>query len=63
MRMETSCRKELVRWALSWMPDVRVLAPQSLREWIEEKLRDGLARQRGIEEVSTSGSSGQAAEL
>jgi predicted DNA-binding transcriptional regulator YafY len=62
MRMETSGRKELIRWVLSWMPDVRVLAPKSLRERIEEKLRDGLARQCGIEEVSTNGFSGQAAE-
>jgi predicted DNA-binding transcriptional regulator YafY len=63
MRLETSGRKELIRWVLSWMPDVRVLAPKSLKDRIEEKLRDGLARQSGIEEVSTSSSSGQAAEL
>ncbi len=61
MRLETSGRQELIRWVLSWMPDVRVLAPKSLRDRIEEKLRDGLARQGGIEEVSTSSSSGQAA--
>jgi predicted DNA-binding transcriptional regulator YafY len=47
MRLETTGRKELIRWVLSWMPDVRVLAPKSLRERIEGKLRDGLARQRG----------------
>ena len=47
MRMETSGRKELIRWVLSWMPDVRVLAPKSLKERIEEKLRDGLKRQTG----------------
>ena len=29
---------------LSCMPDVQVLAPKSLRDRIEEKLRDGLAR-------------------
>ena len=29
LRMETTGRKELVRWVLSWMPDVRVLAPKS----------------------------------
>jgi len=29
---------------LSWMPDVRVLAPKSLKDRIAEKLRDGLAR-------------------
>mgnify|MGYP001044445828 CR=1 FL=1 len=63
MCMATSGRQELIRWILSWMPDVRVLAPKSLKDRIEEKLRDGLALQSGIEEVSTSSSSGQAAEL
>ncbi len=45
MRMETTGRKELVRWVLSWMPDVRVLAPKSFRDRIMEKLRDGLRAQ------------------
>ena len=63
MRLKTSGRQELIRWVLSWMPDVRVLAPKSLKDRIEEKLRDGLARQDGIEKRSTSSSSGQAAEL
>ena len=63
MRMETSGRKELIRWVLSWMPDVQVLAPKNLKDRIAEKLRDGLARQGGIEESSTSSSSGQAVEL
>ena len=45
MRMETRGRKELVRWVLSWMPDVKVLAPKSLRDRIVEKLRDGLRAQ------------------
>jgi hypothetical protein len=40
-----------------------VLAPKSLKDRIEEKLQDGLRWQEGIEEVSTSSSSGQAAEL
>jgi predicted DNA-binding transcriptional regulator YafY len=62
MRMQTSGRKELIRWVLSWMPDVQVLAPKSLKDRIDEKLRDGLARKSGIGEVSTSSSSGQAAE-
>ncbi len=44
MRLETTGRKELVRWVLSWLPDVRVLAPKSLRDRIEEKLQDGLRR-------------------
>jgi predicted DNA-binding transcriptional regulator YafY len=46
MRMETTGRKELVRWVLSWMPDVKVLAPKSLRDRIVEKLRDGLRAQQ-----------------
>jgi len=46
MRLETTGRKELVRWVLSWMPDVRVLAPKSLRDRITEKLRDGLRQQQ-----------------
>jgi predicted DNA-binding transcriptional regulator YafY len=45
MRLETTGRKELVRWVLSWMPDVKVLAPKSLRDRIAEKLRDGLLAQ------------------
>jgi len=46
MRLETTGRKELVRWVLSWMPDVKVLAPQNLRDRIAEKLRDGLLAQQ-----------------
>ena len=45
MRLETTGRKELIRWVLSWMPDVKVLAPKSLRDRIKEKLRDGFSRQ------------------
>ena len=45
MKMETTGRKELVRWVLSWMPDVKVLAPKSLRDRITEKLQDGLQTQ------------------
>ena len=45
MRLETTGRKELVRWILSWMPDVNVLAPASLRARVVEKLRDGLKTQ------------------
>jgi predicted DNA-binding transcriptional regulator YafY len=62
MRLETRGRKERIRWVLSWIPDLKVLAPKSLQDRIKEKLRDGLARQCGIEEVSTNGFSGQAAE-
>jgi predicted DNA-binding transcriptional regulator YafY len=42
MGLETTGRKELVWWALSWMPDVKVLAPKSLRDRIAEKLQAGL---------------------
>ena len=45
MRLETTGRRELVRWGLSWIPDVTVLAPKSLRDRIVEKLQDGLRRQ------------------
>ena len=44
LRMETTGRKELVRWVLSWMPEVRVLAPKSLRDRIALKLEEGLRR-------------------
>ena len=46
MRLETTGRKELIRWVLSWMPDVKVLAPKSLRERIVKKLEDGLRAQK-----------------
>ena len=42
MCMETTGRKELVRWILSWTPDVKVLAPASLGGRIAEKLKAGL---------------------
>ena len=32
LRLQTSSRKELTRWILSWMPHVKVLAPRQLRE-------------------------------
>jgi len=31
-RLQTSSRKELTRWVLSWVPHVRVLAPRQLKE-------------------------------
>jgi len=46
MRLETTGRKELIRWVLSWMPDVKVLAPKSLHDRIVEKLQDGLQAQK-----------------
>ena len=35
MRFETTGRKQVIRWILSWMPDVKVLAPKSLRDGVE----------------------------
>lgn len=42
LRKETTGWKSLVRWVLSWQPDVKVLAPKRLRERVEEKMREGL---------------------
>lgn len=39
----TSGWKELVRWVLSWQPDVKVLAPVRLRLRVEQKMREALA--------------------
>jgi predicted DNA-binding transcriptional regulator YafY len=46
VRLETSGRKELTRWILSWMPHVRVLGPRELRERVRERMQQGLARCR-----------------
>jgi predicted DNA-binding transcriptional regulator YafY len=43
MRLETTGHKELIRWLLSWMPEVKVLAPTVLQKRIIAKLRAGLA--------------------
>jgi len=43
LELETAGWKELVRWILSWQPDVQVLEPARLRERIREKLAQGLA--------------------
>lgn len=45
MAFETTGWKELVRWILSWQPDVKVLSPNRLQERIELKMRQGLAGQ------------------
>ena len=45
MRFETTGRKQVIRWILSWMPDVKVLAPKSLRDRVCEKLEAGLRSQ------------------
>lgn len=39
LEFETAGWKELVRWILSWQPDVEVLEPLRLRERIREKLQ------------------------
>jgi len=38
LTFRTAGWKELVRWILSWQPDVRVLSPKALRDRIREKL-------------------------
>ncbi|MBU0677611.1 MAG: WYL domain-containing protein [Verrucomicrobia bacterium] len=43
LRMKTNGWKELVRFVLSWQPDVNVLEPESLRTRVEEKMRIGLS--------------------
>jgi proteasome accessory factor B len=43
-RLQTSSRKELTRWILSWMPHVEVLAPRQLRDRVRQRMRQGLAR-------------------
>jgi predicted DNA-binding transcriptional regulator YafY len=45
MKFETTGWKELVRWILSWQPDVKVLSPEQLRKRIELKMRQALSRQ------------------
>jgi len=42
LRLKTAGWKELVRWILSWQPDVKVLAPARLRERVRLKMRQGL---------------------
>lgn len=42
LRMKTSGWKELVRFVLSWQPDVEVLRPDRLRDRVREKMIEGL---------------------
>jgi predicted DNA-binding transcriptional regulator YafY len=42
-RLQTSSRKEVTPWVLSWMPNVKVLAPRQLREGVRQRMRQGLA--------------------
>lgn len=52
MNFETTGWKELVRWILSWQPDVQVLLPKRLRDRIELKMKQGL-RMAPPEDVGT----------
>lgn len=56
LRMKTSGWKELVRFILSWQPDVKVLHPARLRERIREKMTEGLAAQEGERPRAVRGS-------
>jgi predicted DNA-binding transcriptional regulator YafY len=47
MRLETTGHTELVRWILSWMPEVKVLGPAELKAKVVAKLIAGLAAARG----------------
>lgn len=42
LRLETSSRKELTRWILSWLPHVKVLAPRLLQDRVRQRLHEGL---------------------
>ncbi|HOX03496.1 MAG TPA: WYL domain-containing protein [Candidatus Paceibacterota bacterium] len=44
LALTTTGRQELVRWILSWTPEVRVLAPVDLRQRVMERLQAGVAR-------------------
>ena len=45
VELTTTGRTELVRWILSWMPEVRVLAPVDLRRRVVERMQMGIDRQ------------------
>ena len=42
LRFETTGWKEVVRFVLSWQPDVQVLAPKALRDRVAAKMREAL---------------------
>jgi predicted DNA-binding transcriptional regulator YafY len=50
LTLETAGWKELVRWILSWQPDVKVLSPCCLRDRVREKMRTALAGDMGKDE-------------
>ena len=43
MRLQTSGRKELTRWILSWMPHVKVVAPREPRQHLKLRKTQALA--------------------
>jgi predicted DNA-binding transcriptional regulator YafY len=43
LTIETGGWNELVRWILSWQPDVKVLSPKRLRERVREKMREAVS--------------------
>ena len=45
IQLTTTGRKELIRWILSWTPDVKVLAPADLRERVLACLETGWRQQ------------------
>lgn len=47
LRLETSGRKELTRWILSWAPHVKVLAPRQLKERLRQRLIQALTNAGG----------------
>jgi proteasome accessory factor B len=46
LHLQTSSRKELTRWILSWMPHVTVIAPLELRERVLKRMRQALISPR-----------------
>lgn len=46
LALTTTGRQELVRWILSWTPEVRVLAPVDLKQRIIERLQAGVHGQQ-----------------
>jgi predicted DNA-binding transcriptional regulator YafY len=40
--METTGHKELVRWILSWMPELKVLGPAEIKTKVVTGLKGGL---------------------
>jgi len=45
VELTTTGRKELVRWILSWMPEVQVIAPVDLRRRVVKRMQAGIDHQ------------------